>query len=261
MSGINTLLVQACTACTNSKPYNTISSEDLQRDGPVSLEKLADQDTVFHMPTKATTTCISNDTAMRMLEAYNNKLMHFTAYTNHGTNDTTSFGDVIKRALLIDMIGISERNTSYFSYKCPLTREKFTIEVYAKYKLSESSPTIIECRAIKDSDKFHLEYAILKMLSPWFGTISILKNKAIVKYNPFAFYAKTIIKISEKTHCYKLLTAIVRISDVSLRLFIIIGSNYAFYKVASHENSKYLNLKTISSTYIVMTGMNFWFST
>jgi hypothetical protein len=205
MSGINTLLVQACTACTNSKPYNTISSEDLQRDGPVSLEKLADQDTVFHMPTKATTTCISNDTAMRMLEAYNNKLMHFT-----------SFGDVIKRALLIDMIGISERNTSYFSYKCPLTREKFTIEVYAKYKLSESSPTIIECRAIKDSDKFHLEYAILKMLSPWFGTISILKNKAIVKYNPFAFYAKTIIKISEKTHCYKLLTAIVLMKTLNI---------------------------------------------
>ena len=250
-----------CNSCTNQSPQKTLDLSQLEYDCPVYLSPLAEETRVFHMPTTATQKCISEEAAKGLLTPFDNKLLHIATYIQStGVSRRTDPNETQKRAILLKKIGIRKRDCQYFSYKCPLTRESFVVKIHAKYTLTAKKITIIEGTAMKNetTDEFLLEYAVMRLISPWFGAMSVINNDAFTKYNPAAWAAKSVLLIGKKTGLYKSLRVVVIICDITQRLFMILGANYLCYKLIHTDKINDFRLK--ESCFALLQASSFWFA-
>lgn len=211
----------ACQNCPTIYPKDSlkIKRNEWEESGPVSLEPLSEENAIFHMPTSASSKYIAENTAKELL------IPSLTAFMQPGRNLNPHSTEARKIALLKDHIGFEENNSYYFTYKCPLTRKEFVVEMKGKYRVEGLKPTIYECKepsSENNSEQFHLEQAIMKMLTPWFDSFVYLQGN-FAKYNPLIFFGKVVVVLGNKTKCYKTLTALVTITDISLRILSAVG--------------------------------------
>jgi hypothetical protein len=242
----NKELQAACYACPYISPPSG-NIPNLNEKGPVSLEPISLENHIFWTPTAATQNCIALSTANQMITASR------TAFMTPSQQAVSSL-ERQKIEILKSHIRFKENNGKFFNYKCPITREEFIIEIKEKYKPEGLDATVYICRVPNSQGnpefnpgEYRLEQAIMKMLTPWFDGIIFLQGNS-AKYNPLIWFGRQVVTLADNTKCYKTLTALVTITDLSLRILGTVGFCFLLAKSHLWFNKKNSQLMTFCTT-------------